>query len=80
MVRSGVDTSDDRVLKMIALATQKFIADISLDALGHMKRRMQAKSGSASAKKEKRMVLTARDLQLALGEHGVNSAMPPYYA
>ena len=34
---SGFDTSDPRVLRLVSLATQKFISDIANDALQHCK-------------------------------------------
>jgi len=60
-------------VKMVALATQKFVADIAVDALQHCKQRQAQTSSKKTAGKDKRHVLTNLDLQAALKEHGVNT-------
>ncbi|KAI8913101.1 putative TAF10-TFIID and SAGA subunit, partial [Powellomyces hirtus] len=80
--RSGFECDDVRVKRLLALAAQKFVSDIAVDALQYSKIRGQ---GPASAKdrratqKEKRTVLTMEDLSAALADHGVNVKKPEYY-
>lgn len=80
MCRSGVATKDDRIIKLVALAAQKFVSDVAVDAMNHCRQRQ---AGSQTAKKgagkDKRHVLCNVDLQAALKEHGVNTNKPPYY-
>eukprot|EP00047_Mylnosiga_fluctuans_P019308 m.81203 g.81203 ORF g.81203 m.81203 type:complete len:176 (+) comp8071_c0_seq3:31-558(+) len=71
--KTGFQTSDTRVLRMISLATQKFIADIAHDAFQHSKQHRKTA-------KDKDLVLTTADLQAALKEHGINAVRPPYYS
>jgi len=80
LLKSGFVTTDDRIIKMIALATQKFVADVAVDALQHCKQRQAGpQTAKKQASKDKRFVLRNGDLQFALKEHGVNISKPPYY-
>eukprot|EP00039_Didymoeca_costata_P001076 m.49470 g.49470 ORF g.49470 m.49470 type:complete len:136 (-) comp10616_c0_seq2:2766-3173(-) len=80
LMRSGLKTSDERVVKLIALATQKFVADVALDSMQHCKQRQANQQGSKRQTiKEKRHVLATTDLQAALQEHGIHVHKPPYY-
>lgn len=77
--RSGFKSSDPRVMRLISLATQKFVADVATDAMEYCK----AGQVSAAAKKgtrEKQLVLTSGDLVNALNDHGIGVVKPPYYA
>eukprot|EP00050_Salpingoeca_kvevrii_P017243 m.63287 g.63287 ORF g.63287 m.63287 type:complete len:155 (-) comp7447_c0_seq1:16-480(-) len=78
LTRSGFKTSDHRLVRMVSLATQKFIADVAQDALQHCKQR-QASGSSRKAGKDKHYMLTTADLTAALKEHGVNAVKPQYY-
>lgn len=73
--RSGFDCPDDRVIKVISLAAQKFVADIANDAMQFCKIR-QEKRGARDAK----YVLTMEDLSSALAEQGVEASKPSYFA
>jgi len=44
LATAGVDTDDPRIVRLVSLATQKFVADLANDALQHCKMR-----GAASA-------------------------------
>jgi len=59
--------------RIVSLAAQKFIADIAHDALQQTKMR-QAKEKKGG--KDKRLVLTAQDLQNTLRVYGVHTIKP----
>eukprot|EP00035_Acanthoeca_spectabilis_P039450 m.62265 g.62265 ORF g.62265 m.62265 type:complete len:152 (-) comp9607_c0_seq1:1360-1815(-) len=79
LMKNGFNTTDERVIKMVAMATQKFVADVATDALQHCKQRQAGQPASRRAGKDKRFVLTTSDLQAALKEQGVGISKPPYY-
>ncbi|CAH3182088.1 unnamed protein product [Porites evermanni] len=76
--RSGFDTTDPRVVRMISLAAQKFVSDIANDALQHCKMRGSGQSSRKSGK-DKRYTLTMEDLTPALSEYGITVRKPPYF-
>ena len=89
---SGFDTSDPRVLRLVSLATQKFISDIANDALQHCKMRgaggPASTSGGASGGtnpkggknvKDRKYVMTTDDLSNAMADQGVTVKKPPYF-
>ncbi|KAK2556514.1 Transcription initiation factor TFIID subunit 10 [Acropora cervicornis] len=76
--RSGFDSSDPRVVRMISLAAQKFVSDIANDALQHCKMRGSGQSSRKSGK-DKRYTLTMEDLTPALSEYGITARKPPYF-
>ncbi len=59
----------------MALAAQKFIADVSNDAAQFSKLRL-----SKEKSKSKDLVLKMEDLSQALQEYGVNVSKPAYFA
>eukprot|EP00055_Hartaetosiga_balthica_P004493 m.11831 g.11831 ORF g.11831 m.11831 type:complete len:159 (-) comp3896_c0_seq1:91-567(-) len=65
---AGVDTTDESMVKLVSVATQKFITDVCKDAFRYHKIRSSRDS-----------VLRMDDLTLALNDHGVNCAKPQYY-
>ncbi|KAJ3009616.1 Transcription initiation factor TFIID subunit 10 [Thoreauomyces humboldtii] len=89
--RSGFACSDVRVSRLLALAAQKFVSDVAMDALQYSKTRGQAatsakdrrsaadRAGGAAGGKEKRTVLIMEDLSAALSDHGVNVKKPEYH-
>jgi transcription initiation factor TFIID subunit 10 len=83
--RAGFVTDDVRVERLIAVAAQKFIADIANDAIANSRLRAAATpaSGSrakAAAARDPKVTLTVDDLERALREYGVNLRKPPYFA
>ena len=64
-------SDDKRVVRLIALAAQKFIADIVSDSLQHCK--------LGEKKKDKRHVLTKEHLSAALAHHGISIRRPDYF-
>jgi len=79
--RVGFDCEDERVKRLLALAAQKFVADIAADAYQHARIRTGAnrsKAGGQATSKVK-TTLTMEDLSSALAEHGINSRKPDYY-
>ncbi|KAJ3150658.1 Transcription initiation factor TFIID subunit 10 [Geranomyces variabilis] len=82
LTRSGFDCDDPRVKRLLALAAQKFVSDIAVDALQYSKIRGQNasdKKDRRSTAKDRRTVLTMEDLSAALADHGVNVKKPEYY-
>ena len=66
----------------MSLATHKFVADLTNDAMQHCKerhRQAQAKS-PGKPRGEAKLVLTTDDLAATSREHGIHIRKPPYYA
>ena len=76
---AGFDTSDPRILRLVSLATQKFVSDIANDALQHCKMRGANAAGQAKGKKDRKFVMTVDDLTLALQDQGISVKKPPYF-
>ncbi|KAL3217884.1 hypothetical protein MRX96_031990 [Rhipicephalus microplus] len=68
---------DPRVVRLVSLAAQKFLSDITNDALQHCK--MRGAGQSKKATKDKRYTLTMEDLTPALQEYGINVKKPHYF-
>lgn len=78
--RAGFEASDPRIIRLISLASQKFISDIANDALQYCKMKGTASGSSRSSKtKDKKYTLTMEDLSPALSEYGVNVKKPYYF-
>ncbi|KAK4511093.1 uncharacterized protein ATC70_012304 [Mucor velutinosus] len=75
--KSGFDCDDVRIKRLLALATQKFVADIATDSFQFCKVRQ---SGNRKSGKERKTVLTMEDLTAALADYGVNIKKPDYYS
>ncbi|CAA6672483.1 unnamed protein product [Spirodela intermedia] len=80
--RSGFQCPDLRLTRLVAVAAQKFIAEVASDALQHCKARQSTiiKDKRDKQQKEKRLVLTMDDLSKALREYGVNMKHQEYFA
>lgn len=72
---AGLQTSDQRIVRLIAIAAQKFIHDIVSDSLQHCKLRgVQGKKT-----KEKKYTLAIEDLASALAEYGIEVKRQQYF-
>ncbi|XP_061759723.1 transcription initiation factor TFIID subunit 10 [Nerophis ophidion] len=77
--RAGFEASDPRIIRLISLASQKFISDIANDALQYCKMKGTASGSSRSKTKDKKYTLTMEDLGPALSEYGINVKKPYYF-
>lgn len=72
---AGMQTSDERIIRLIAIAAQKFIHDVVSDSLQHCKLR-----GTQNKKaKEKKYTLSIEDLTSALAEYGIEINRQHYF-
>lgn len=83
--RAGFVTDDVRVQRLVALAAQKFLADVANDAIANSRLRAAAAPAPSGARakaaaREPKVCLTVEDLERALREYGVNMRKPPYFA
>jgi transcription initiation factor TFIID subunit 10 len=79
--RAGLQCDDVRMKKLVALVAQKFVTDVTNDALAHQRLRQSrtgstGNSGSSGAKKT---VLNMEDLTAALSERGIDVKRPFYH-
>lgn len=72
---AGMQTSDQRVIRLIAIAAQKFIHDIVSDSLQHCKLR----GAQGKKTKEKKLTLGIEDLAAALEEYGIEIKRQQYF-
>eukprot|EP00126_Sphaerothecum_destruens_P013239 Sdes_comp22655_c0_seq1m21077 len=79
--KSGFSCNDERVIKVISLAAQKFVTDIATDSFHFCKARStsQRDTGKSGKTREKRYVLTVDDLSSALRGYGINCKKPRYF-
>ena len=54
LAQSGFQATDERLVRLVSLATHKFVADLTNDALQHCKNRQAARKGDV------RLVLVVR--------------------
>lgn len=82
VAKSGFQCPDVRLIRLVAVATQKFIAEVATDALQHCKARQGTiiKEKRDRQPKDKRLTLTMDDLSKALREYGVNMKHQEYFA
>ncbi|ESN94160.1 hypothetical protein HELRODRAFT_69115 [Helobdella robusta] len=73
---AGFEASDPRLVKLVSLAGQKFIAEIVNDALQHC--RVKSSGQNKKQSKDKKLTLTMEDLSPALADHGIHAVKPPY--
>ncbi|XP_010262057.1 PREDICTED: transcription initiation factor TFIID subunit 10 isoform X2 [Nelumbo nucifera] len=82
VAKSGFQCPDVRLIRLVAVATQKFISEVATDALQQCKARQSAavKDKRDKQQKDKRLILTMEDLSKALHEYGVNVKRQEYFA
>ncbi|KAL7238135.1 hypothetical protein ACSBR2_004269 [Camellia fascicularis] len=82
LAKCGFQCPDVRLIRLVAVATQKFIAEVATDALQQCKARQAAvvKDKRDKQQKDKRLILTMEDLSKALREYGVNVKHQEYFA
>ncbi|ESR63460.1 hypothetical protein WN944_000110 [Citrus x changshan-huyou] len=82
LAKSGFQCPDVRLIRLVAVATQKFVAEVATDALQQCKARQAAvvKDKRDKQQKDKRLILTMEDLSKALREYGVNVKHQEYFA
>merc|ERR1719411_285683 len=77
----GVDNQTPEVTRLISLAAQKFISDISYEALQHCKMRGGGKEQkSKSSGRDRKYAMSSEDVVVALSDQGLTVKKPPYYA
>lgn len=81
LAAAGFEAQDPRLTRLIAIAAQKFLADVANDALQHCKTRSSSSHNAKPHKptKEKRYTMTMEDLVPALNEYGINAKKPYYF-
>jgi len=76
----GVDNQDSEVTRLISLAAQKFISDISYEALQHCKMRGGGKEQkSKSSGRDRKYAMSSEDVVVALSDQGLTVKKPPYF-
>jgi hypothetical protein len=83
MRRNGSECRDLPTLRLVSLATQKFMSEVLEEAHNIYKTRREALVTHQKAEgfsKEKRVVLTTEDLTDALNRVGIRTSAAPYYS
>ncbi|XP_039055085.1 transcription initiation factor TFIID subunit 10-like isoform X2 [Hibiscus syriacus] len=80
LAKSGFQCPDVRLIRLVAVATQKFVAEVASDALQHCKARQAAVVKDKRDKQQKRLILVMDDLSKSLHEYGVNVKHQEYFA
>eukprot|EP00735_Rhodelphis_limneticus_P012895 TRINITY_DN6314_c0_g1::TRINITY_DN6314_c0_g1_i1::g.519::m.519 TRINITY_DN6314_c0_g1::TRINITY_DN6314_c0_g1_i1::g.519 ORF type:complete len:123 (+),score=-0.31,sp/O04173/TAF10_ARATH/45.22/4e-28,TFIID_30kDa/PF03540.8/4.6e-24,Bromo_TP/PF07524.8/8.9e+03,Bromo_TP/PF07524.8/0.044,PgpA/PF04608.8/0.074,DUF2203/PF09969.4/0.11 TRINITY_DN6314_c0_g1_i1:96-464(+) len=75
--KTGFNCPDVRVTRLVSLATQKFLTEITNDAFDHCKLRMVSNKDKKNANK---LTLTVDDVVHAVQEYGIHIRKPDYYA
>ncbi|CAJ0582090.1 unnamed protein product, partial [Mesorhabditis spiculigera] len=81
MGKAGVSNCDPRIVRLISLATQKFVSDIALDCMqqARMKGLGVGPSKKASSNKDVKYTLTNEILDPVLKEYGMKISRAPYF-
>uniref|UniRef100_A0A2N9IUB1 Transcription initiation factor TFIID subunit 10 n=1 Tax=Fagus sylvatica TaxID=28930 RepID=A0A2N9IUB1_FAGSY len=78
LAKSGFQCPDVRLIRLVAVATQKFVAEVASDSLQQCKARQATivKDKRDKQQKDKRQILTMEDLSRALREWFITFYMP----
>lgn len=76
---AGFDTNDPRIVRLISVATQKFISDVANDALQHCKTRSNNQNGGSKMLKPTKYTMTMEDLAPALADYGITVRKAQYF-
>lgn len=78
--KAGVQCDDVRLKRLVSVIGQKFLSDVTSDALKYSKLRTGAPNTAmrSSAQRGKQM-FSLEDLTFALGERGIQVKRPPYH-
>jgi len=78
---AGFESSSPEITRLVSLVAQKFISDISYEALQHCKMRGGGKDEKKKASgRDRKYAMTTEDLVVALSDQGLTVKKPPYYA
>ncbi|KJE93385.1 hypothetical protein CAOG_04178 [Capsaspora owczarzaki ATCC 30864] len=74
LARGGFNTSDPKLLRIVALAAQKFVTDVANDAANHSQIRTERRGN------RERRNIASEDVAAALRRYGVDVRKPPNIA
>jgi len=78
---AGFESTNPEITRLVSLVAQKFISDISYEALQHCKMRGGGKDEKKKASgRDRKYAMTTEDLVVALSDQGLTVKKPPYYA
>ncbi|XP_014103112.1 transcription initiation factor TFIID subunit 10b isoform X1 [Bactrocera oleae] len=83
---AGFESNDPRIVRLISVATQKFISDVANDALQQCKTRCNSQSNTPGTHtpgqkpvKDRKYTLTMDDLAPALADYGITVRKAQYF-
>ncbi|XP_036345316.1 transcription initiation factor TFIID subunit 10b-like isoform X1 [Rhagoletis pomonella] len=83
---AGFESNDPRIVRLISVATQKFISDVANDALQQCKTRCNSQNVAQGthtpgpkATKDRKYTLTMEDLAPALADYGITVRKAQYF-
>jgi len=78
---AGFDSASPEITRLVSLVAQKFISDISYEALQHCKMRGGGRDEKKkSSGRDRKYAMTTEDLVVALSDQGLSVKKPPYFA
>lgn len=78
---AGLQSNSPEITRLVSLVAQKFISDISYEALQHCKMRGGGKDEKKKTSgRDRKYAMTTEDLVVALTDQGLTVKKPPYYA
>ncbi|KVH90518.1 transcription initiation factor TFIID subunit 10 [Cynara cardunculus var. scolymus] len=82
LAKSGFQCPDVRLIRLVAVATQKFVSEVATEALQQCKARQATvvRDKKDKQQRDKRLIMNMDDLSKALQEYGVNAKHQEYFA